>query len=63
MFTPFRGQSPNTILQQHTLVGKSQELEFGASNFAMLTGSLDVEHLTMKCVKGHVPLIISIYDI
>jgi hypothetical protein len=57
MFTSFKGRSPNTILQQHILAGKSQELklEFGASNFAMLTRSLDVEHLIMKCAKDIFP--------
>ncbi len=35
----------------------------GASNSAVLTGSLDIEHLMMKCAKGHVPLSASMYEI
>ncbi len=29
----------------------------------MLTGSHNIEHLMMKCAKGHVPLSASIYEI
>ncbi len=35
----------------------------GASNSAVLTGSLDIEHLMMKCAKEHVPLSANIYEI
>jgi hypothetical protein len=33
------------------------------NNSTVLTGSLNIEHLMLKCAKGHVPLHVSMYEI